>query len=430
MPPRILAATLIVLCCCVLLSACGLHAGTDEIAFVRGDQLWTIQSDGSSPSADSQSGILDFAWSPDHHQLVFRYINRQAKPPIAPGAPNTLGAPDAPADLAIQSVNGGYALQITPSQQGELRGAAWWDAEGNRLVYRESTEAAGSALFVLSQADQPVGIGRKILLDDASIPAVSPDGKQIAVIDPTGNVRVGAPGVPGSRVAAGALLTLLGPGGNRPARLLWQPGHDALLYATSTGNGIKFALHDLHGGTRTVATTASALDAAFSPDGSLLLVRTPSSFELWSAAGSSTPLFSWPETDPFALPWWSPDGHAILVQDAAGLELVTVGAKRVRRVISFPSGASSVTALPSRPTWTPATADPWSLDGSQIVFTAPPGSRGTSALLAQPKQGAAGLYVAALKGDDLGLPRLIFSGSIRSPSWGYAAPDTEFLAAA
>lgn len=429
-PSRMLVAVATVLCCCVLLSACGLHTGTDEIAFVRGSQLWTIQSDGSGPRADSQSGVLDFAWSPDHHELVFRYASGQITVPFAPGALDALNAPDAPADLAIQSVNGGYALQITPSQRDELRGAAWWDAEGSRLVYRESADAAGPALYIISQADQPVGIGRKVLLDDASIPAISPNGKQIAVIDPAGNVRVGAPGVLGATVATGALLALPGPDGNRPARLLWQPGHDALLYATSSGNGITFALHDLHGETRTIATTATALDAAFSPDGTLLLVRTPTSFELWSAAGSSSPLFSWPEADPLALPWWSPDSHTILVQSAAGLDLVSVSSKHVRQVIAFPSGANSAATLPSRVTWTPATADPWSPDGSQVVFTAPAGSRSTSTLLVQPKQGNTGLYVAALKGGGLGVPHLIFSGSIRSPGWGYAAPDTAFLVAA
>lgn len=424
LPPRTLAVALAALCCLVLLSSCGLHSGTDQIAFIEGNQLWTIQSDGSSPNAVSQRGVLDFAWSPDHHQIVFRYTSGQTSPATSP---DTSSMPDAPADLAIQSVNGGYALQITPSQPGELRSAAWWDASGNRLMYRETAGTGGPPLYVVSQADQPVGIGRKILLDAASIPAVSPDGKQIAVLDPSGAVRVGAPGAIGDIVATGALLTFPGPDGNRPARVLWQPQHDALLYATTSATGIAFTLRDLHGGARTIATTATALDAAFSPDGALLLVRTPSSFELWNAAGSSAPLFSWPETDPLALPWWSPDGRALLIQDAAGWSLVHVAAKTVSSLVAFPSGSISNATPPSSATWTPATADPWSPDGSQIVFAAPSGSRGYGAPLAPPKHANTGLYVASLKGSGLDTASLIYSGPLRSPGWGYAAPNTVFL---
>lgn len=417
-------------CCLTLLSACGLHSGTGEIAFVQGGQLWTIQSDGSSPGAVSQSGVLDFAWSPDHHQLVFRYTTGRTGSAVSPSSGPA--KPDTPADLAIQSVNGGYALQITPSQQGELRSAPWWDASGNRLVYRETASAGGPPLYIVSQADQPVGIARKILLDDASIPAVSLDGKQIAVLDPSGAVRVGAPGSVGNVVATGALVTLPTPGGSRPAHVLWQPGRNALLYATTRASGVAYVLRDLAGGgTRTLATTASALDAAFSPDGALLLVRTPTSFELWSASGATAPVFSWPETDPQALPWWAPDSHAILVQDAAGWTLVSVAAKAVSPAVTFPpSSVSDAAPLPSGTTWTPATADPWSPDGSQIVFAAPSGSRSNGAALPQPKRGDSGLYVATLKGNDLGSAALIYSGAVRSPGWGYAAPDTVFLVAA
>lgn len=415
--------------CLVLLSACGLHTGSGEIAFLRGDQVWTVQSDGSSPQALSQSGALDFAWSPDHHQLVFRYTDSpQATTGASPFAPP---APDTPADLAIESVNGGYALQITPMQRGELRSAAWWDVSGNRLAYREGATSGSPTLYVVSQADQPVGIARKILLDDVSIPAMSPDGKRVAVLDPSGAVRVGAPGTLGAVVATGALTTLPAPGNSRPARVLWRPGHDALLYAEASANGVSFIVRDLAGGgTSTLATTASALDAAFSPDGALLLVRTPNSFELWSATGSTTPIFSWPETDPLALPWWSPDSHAILVQDASGWSLVDVVRKSVSSVIAFPPHAGAPpTAVPSSASWTPATSDPWSPDGSQVVFAAPAGSHLNGANLAVPTSGKTGLYVAPFRPGHLDTATLIYSGVPRAPAWGYAAPDTVFLVA-
>lgn len=408
----------------VLLSACSLHTGADEIAFVQGNQLWTIQSDGNSAQSVSQNGVLDFAWSPDHHQIVFRYTSSGSA--VTSGAPYT--PPDAPADLAIQSVNGGYALQITPSQRGDLRSAAWWDSSGNRLVYREATTPGSPVEYVVSQADQPVGIARKILLDDASIPAVSSDGKRVAVIDPSGAVRVGATGALGTVTATGALLELSGSGGHRPARVLWQPKHNALLYATASASGIAFVLRDLaSGGTRVLAATASAVDAAFSPDGTLLLVRTPTDFELWSAAGSPMPLFAWPETDPLALPWWSPDSRAILVQDTFGWRLVDVAAKRERQVVTYPADAGSPGTPPASATWTPATSDPWSPDGSQVVFAAPPLSELNGTPLARPQHGGAGLYVASVQPDRFTAASLIYSGAPAAPAWGFAVPDTVFL---
>lgn len=410
-----------------MLSACGLRTGTGEIAFLQGNQLWTIQSDGSSARSVSDKTVLDFAWSPDHHQLVFRYASSGQGAPVR--SPFAAHAADAPADLAIQSVNGGYALQITPSEPGELRSAAWWDSSGNRLMYRETGTPGSPTLYIVSQADQPVGIARKILLDDASIPAVSSDGSHVAVIDPSGAVRVGAPGALGNVAATGALLSLSGPDGSRPARALWQPHQNALLYATQRPSGVAFVLQDLTSGNRRVlATTATALDAAFSPDGTLLLVRTPSSFELWTTAGAPTPLFSWPETDPLALPWWSPDSRAILVQDASGWNLVNVPAKTERQVIAFPSGSATSATTSASASWTPASGDPWSPGGGSVVFAAPAHARLNGTPLAKPARGSAGLYVAPARSTGIGQADLIYSGTPRQPGWGYSAPDTVFLA--
>lgn len=430
-PPRWSRFSVIAVLCLVVLGACGLHNGSEEIAFVQHGKLWTIQSDGTSAHTDSQNTVLEFAWSPDHHQLVFRYLTDHLPHASAPGPLSLTGVADAPANLAIQSVNGGYALQITPTQPGELRSAAWWNADGNRLVYREATTPGGPALYIVSQADQPVGIGRKILLDDASLPALAPDGKQVAVIDPSGAVRVGAPGTLGHVVATGAMRAFPGAGSGRPARALWQPHHNALLYATASASGVAFVLCELTNGvTRTLATTASVLDAAFSPDGTLLLVRTPSSFELWNAsgAGAATPVYSWLEMDALALPWWSPDSHAILVQDATGWTVVDVSAQSVRRVVTFPSASSpSPVTVPDAATWTVATGDPWNPDGSQVVFAAVGGSLLNGTPLTQPKQGGAGLYVANVQAGRMVDASLIYSGEPQAPAWGYASADTVFL---
>ena len=79
-----------------------------------------------------------------------------------PNPLNLLGAPDAPGDLSVGSVSGGSVVQITPNLAGLARSDAWWNTDGNRLLYRESLAGVGlvGATYVVSQADQPVGIAR------------------------------------------------------------------------------------------------------------------------------------------------------------------------------------------------------------------------------------------------------------------------------
>src|SRR5690242_12083750 len=55
-----------------LLSGCALHPGADEVAFLRGGRLWLVNPDGTGLVRASGGGVVSFAWSPDHHQLVFR----------------------------------------------------------------------------------------------------------------------------------------------------------------------------------------------------------------------------------------------------------------------------------------------------------------------------------------------------------------------
>ena len=43
-------------------------------------------------------------------------------------------------------------------------------------------------LFVVSQSDQPVGIASKPVLDAASLPVLSSDGHQVAVLDTAGDL--------------------------------------------------------------------------------------------------------------------------------------------------------------------------------------------------------------------------------------------------
>jgi hypothetical protein len=406
------------------LAACAPHAGGDEIAYLRDGRLWTVNPDGSGALAIGGGGVVGFAWSPDHHQVVFRYGTRAAAP-SAEGA-----APDAPSLLAVVGIDGGTPVTISPEGAGFARSDAWWDANGNRLLYREGfVRAPGqeplAPVYILSQADQPAGIARRVLQNVAEIPAMLPDGSQIAVVDPTGNVRVGPPGDSGRVAATGALVTL--PGTDRPARPLWQPLHHALLYARAgASGGVSLVLDDLAGHQLTVGTVSALLDYAFAPDGSQVLVRTSSDLEIWRwTAGAQQPaVFTWPEDDALALAWWSPDSRYVLVRDQMGLWLGDTRARTIRHLLtSAPPPASP--AQP--PSWHPLAGSPWSADSARIVFADP----GTGQWLGHPLPGSrgtpGGLYLASIGGS--ATPALLNSGPDQWPSWTYLDPSASFLVA-
>ena len=201
-----------------LLAGCAFHPGGEQIAWQVGDQLWVANPDGSNARQIAPRDVAGYSWSPDHHELAFRY-GVSASPPPA-GAP--WAAPETASEIAVGSVNGGQATQITPTGGGLVRSDAWWNPNGARLLYREyGSGAALAAVYFDSQNDQPVGIARKVVLDAAALPTLSPDGMRVAVIDPSGAVRVGAPAQTGAVEARGAALAL--PGTGRPARLLLAP---------------------------------------------------------------------------------------------------------------------------------------------------------------------------------------------------------------
>ena len=324
---------------CVLatLAGCAFESGGDALAFVRGNQLWTMQPDGSNAHRVASGAIVGFAWSPDHHEIVYRTsLQSNVAPPTDP----RVAAPDAPGDLYVTTINGNSPLQISPSLGALARSDAWWNPNGNRVLYRQfypgPNTAPADVMYVESQIDQPLGIASKTLLDAAAIPALSPDGSRVAAIDPNGALRVGAPATDGAIVASGARLQLAS---GRPARVHWQPGHDALLYATQASQGAQgdaLVLRDLASGTRaTLLTAPDLLDAAFSPDGGKLLARTSRKFSVYRVADPSAPLYSWLDDDPAAVAYWSPNSHFVLAQDLHGMQLANPSARSVTPLLVY-----------------------------------------------------------------------------------------------
>ncbi|HEV2459476.1 MAG TPA: hypothetical protein VGS80_14055 [Ktedonobacterales bacterium] len=416
-------ALAVFVCALPALAGCAVHTGGDALAFLRGGALWTVLGDGSQARELVSGGVASFGWSPDHHQIVFRTV---AASNVSGGLAPTQAPADAPGNIDIVSINGGFPLQLSPGDPGLARSDAWWDANGNRLLYRELyLTAPDTPTYIVSQSDQPAGIARKLVLDAASVPAISADGKQVAVIDAAGNVRVGAPGSEGTARASGAALTL--PQTGRPAHVLWQPHTDAVLYPVAAGNATTLMLVSSSGKPRAIGTFAGLLDAAFSRDGQRLLVRTTQDFELWPVSGAASATFTWPESDPFALPWWSPDGRMLVVQDASGLQLVSPAARTVRTLLTYGQTATGGTGL-DRHGWHPTSASPWSPDGTQVVLVADAGSTWLGKPVPPAKTGTTGLYVASVHGGTMGAATLVDSGADIMPSWSALDPSTTFLA--
>ncbi len=402
-----------------LLAGCAYHPGGDALAFLRDGKLYTIQPDGADVHQIAGDGIVSYSWSPSRQQLVYH----TASPfPSNRGQSPLENTPDLSGNLSIVSVNGGSTLPITPDAASLVRSDAWWNADGNRLFYAErfpTTDGLDSTTeYVVSQADQPVGIASKSVSDAATAPALSADGAQVARINAQGDLLVGAPGTSGKTVANGVLRQL--PDTSRVGRVLWRPRTNDLLYATAAGNNaVQLILRSGSGATRPLGSVSAMLDACFSPDGAWLLVRTTERFTVWDIRSPGSARYEWTNSDQTAIPYWSPDSKRLLVFDAAGATLVDLDRKVTTRLLSY---TQSYQARQDMPHWRPAPGSPWSPDGASVTFMAATGDSWNGVKLT-----TAGLYVSTIGASGTGDARLIDSEADETPLWSYLDPSASFL---
>ena len=118
---------------------CGFHPGGQQIAYLRADQLWVVNPDGSDARQLAPRQILSFSWSPDHHEVVFRY-GASAGPPATR---RDLGARRERRGARRHQHQRRHADADHAAARGLARSDAWWDPQGNRLLYREYTPAPG-----------------------------------------------------------------------------------------------------------------------------------------------------------------------------------------------------------------------------------------------------------------------------------------------
>jgi hypothetical protein len=402
-----------------LLAGCAYHPGGDALAFLRDGALYTIQPDGANLHQIASGGVVSFSWSPSRQQFVYRTASPY---PSNRGLSSLENAPDLSGNLSVVSVNGGSTIPITPDAFSVVRTDAWWSENGNRLLYGVRFPTTGgldsAAEYVVSQADQPVGIATKSIADAVTIPALSADGSQVAWMTAQGDVLLGAPGSSGTIVASSALLQL--PDTSRMGRVLWQPHTSDLLYTTAAeNNAVQLTLRAGNGAPRALGPVMGMLDACFSPDGAWLLIRTTERFLVLNVRSPGNARFEWTNTDQSAIPFWSPDSKRLLVFDAAGATLVDLVRKTTAHALAY---AQPYHTREGTPHWRPAPGSPWGLDGGSVAFVAAVGDTWNGTPLA-----TAGLYVANVSASGAGNARLIDSGADEAPLWSYLDPSASFL---
>lgn len=413
-----------------LLAACNVgQNGGDALAFIRGGALWRLQPDGSGLYQIAPATVIGFAWSPDHHILVGRFAATNQVPPPATTYPNAVS--DTYAALGTVSIDGGNIIPITPPAPIPSRSDAWWDANSNRLFYREHT--AHGVQWYLSQSDQPNGIARKLIATSAisvaapngeAMPTSAPDGSQLAWVADNGDLLLSAPAGTPHAVQHGALAQL--PNGV-PARALWQPHHAAILYALvmPSSASVTLMLTDLMGHAHAIAQ-AGIDNYAWSPDGQHILVHTPGQWTIYTPDGAS--VMMWNDNDLLPLAWWSPDGRAVAVWSSQTLTLVTLSKKTVQPLVNFTDAASQVRSLPTSALvpGLSVTGSPWSGDSQHIALVAPGGTWHDGTALATRSKPGTGLYIinsaAVAKA-----PALVDWGEHQALSWSTPDPNTQLL---
>jgi len=434
----------------IFMAACSPgHLGGNEIAFVRDGHLWTIDPNGANifEVVSDNAPVIGYAWSPDHQMFVFRELDSHyASTPAGKHLQTNpiTGLPaDVPASLNTISIDGGMPIPIISPAPDTQYSNAWWNATGNRLLYREeSTHLQGSlplaVSWYVSQDDQPNGIARKSLPSSYSIPSFSPDSS-LAI----GNSRQGIfsttlAGTDFHLLARGAL-----PGHPLPAsleRVLWQPAHPRplLLYAViapstpvsqrPASNTVTPAVQlVLNNGSDAIASIATCYctQFAWSPDGNSILYSVGATYSVYNINSHSAFSFSGEDG---SVPYWSPDSRLIVLDGLHTLMLVNVARRLQQSLLSdnITGSAAPGAAIPDvNALLQPLSNNLWAADSQRFLIV----TRGRLFWQGLKLAAGDGIYSVAINnhGQAHGMPSVVDIGSDSQAGWSYEDPDTSFL---
>jgi len=440
---------LLVLLLASLLAACSPgHVGGNEIAFLRDGHLWTIDPDGANAFAvvADTSPVIGYGWSPTHQILTFRSLDPDyAKTAAAHTVvmnPLTQLIGDVPSSQNTIGIDGGSPIPLLFSSKDVQMSNAWWNANGNRLIYRQeaatSSQSSNTVLWWISQNDQPGGIARKLFPNSFSIPSLATNNSMAIGNSYRGLFSTALDGSHLQFIVPDKL-----PGHPLPAtleRVLVQPAHNnpSLLYAISTNTppptgsfnikplSVQLVIADLRGHLTTL-TTCTCSQFAWSSDGNTILYSTGSTYSLLRLSDSSSFTITAEEG---SIPYWSPDSQFLLLDGMNSLTLLTIANQHSCVLLS-----NSTLPVSNTPTVTPALASNslvqplsnnlWAADSRHFLFL----TRGRLMWEGKNLASGKGLYTVVIdnRGQSQGTPTLADAGNDTQAGWTYEDPNTSFL---
>lgn len=445
---------LLLLSLLITLAACSPgHSGSNEIAFLRNGQLWTIDPDGANALAIVSTGppVVGYNWSPTHQFLAFRTLDDTfANTPAAKQLNSNLvngQVGDIPGSMNTLGIDGGTPIPTAFSSPDIRYSNAIWNANGTRLLYRQTGKAnppsPTEASWIVAQNDQPGGIAAKLLPPAYTIPSFSYDTQKIAAISSFGIFTTALTGTQQHFLIRASL-----PGHPLAApleRVLWQPAHQDthILFAVEVAGQTKAHADTLQvqltlstidggrGGTGGLGETGSLLASctctqfAWSPDGNSILYSTGTSDTLLNITTRSS--FSFPiEAD--SIPYWSPDSQFLLLDGSHTMVLVQPALRQRTVLLQDESTSSAPTSsfVPSVSTLLqPVENSIWASDSRHFLFLTHDRLQWQGKAL----HSGRGLYTVAIdnQGHIQGSPVLVDKGNDSQAGWTYQDANTSFL---
>lgn len=430
-----------------LLSCSSGHLGSNEIAFIRNGQLWTIDPSGDNALAivTGTTPVVGYAWSPTHQILAYRTLDTTFA--TLPAAKQLLtnqltGAfDDLPSTMNTIGIDGGTPIPIMLSSPDALYSNPIWHPTGTRLLYRQETKGVPytpkNVLWWVSQNDQPVGIAAKTLPNSYSIPSFSVNSL-LAIGNSEKGIFTAMPSGSDTKYLSNGSL----PGHPLPAtleRVLWQPNQQqpALLYAIdaasrqdsgSFASPIQLLLRSNDGQTK-MLTTCACTQFSWSPDGKNILYSTTSSYTVLNVLDHSS--FSL-KGETGSVPYWSPDSQLLLLDGLHTLTVVRIADKSTSIILSASNNTQDSKAethndvsMSSNARVYPVANSLWAADSRHFLFLTRNRLFWQGQQLAQGK----GLYTIALdeRGQPQGAPTLVDHGNDSQAGWTYQDANTSFL---